>query len=97
MLVQKLERSFEKSNERLFAKLLPSITWHSVHSKQRSWNCTSKMLGTERGLGLVGMQERAQLAGGTFEIESAPGVGTTIYAQVPLAASNPDVKEDQAR
>jgi signal transduction histidine kinase len=41
------------------------------------------------------MQERAQLAGGRLEIESAPGAGTTIYAQVPIAASNPGVNEDQ--
>jgi PAS domain S-box-containing protein len=36
------------------------------------------------GLGLVGMHERAALIGGTFEIESAPGKGTTIYVRVPL-------------
>jgi two-component system CheB/CheR fusion protein len=36
-----------------------------------------------RGLGLVGMRERAALLGGTLEIESAPGKGTTIFARVP--------------
>ncbi len=36
-----------------------------------------------KGLGLVGMQERAALVGGTLEIESAPGQGTTIFARVP--------------
>jgi signal transduction histidine kinase len=29
------------------------------------------------------MQERAALVGGTLEIESAPGQGTTIFARVP--------------
>lgn len=38
-----------------------------------------------RGLGLLGMQERATLIGGEVEIESAPGSGTTIYVRVPLA------------
>jgi signal transduction histidine kinase len=38
-----------------------------------------------RRLGLVGMQERASLAGGTVEIESAPGAGTTVFVRVPLA------------
>ena len=37
-----------------------------------------------RGLGLVGMRERAALLGGSLEIESAPGKGTTIYARVPV-------------
>jgi two-component system CheB/CheR fusion protein len=36
-----------------------------------------------RGLGLVGMRERAALLGGSLEIESAPGKGTTIFARVP--------------
>ena len=40
-----------------------------------------------RGLGLLGMHERAALIGGDLEIESAPGSGTTIYVRVPLAAS----------
>jgi signal transduction histidine kinase len=30
------------------------------------------------------MRERAALVGGTLEIESAPGSGTTVYARVPL-------------
>jgi PAS domain S-box-containing protein len=36
-------------------------------------------------LGLAGMRERITLLGGTLEIESAPGQGTTIIARVPLA------------
>jgi PAS domain S-box-containing protein len=36
------------------------------------------------GLGLVGMRERAAIVGGTLEIESAPGNGTTIFAKVPI-------------
>ena len=41
-------------------------------------------------MGLVGMRERAGLVGGTFQIESAPGEGTTLYVQVPVtpAATN---------
>jgi PAS domain S-box-containing protein len=36
------------------------------------------------GLGLVGMSERAALAGGALEIESAPGAGTTLRARFLL-------------
>jgi signal transduction histidine kinase len=36
-------------------------------------------------LGLLGMRERAALIGGTLEIESAPGSGTTIFVKVPLS------------
>jgi PAS domain S-box-containing protein len=38
-----------------------------------------------RGLGLVGMRERAQIIGGALEIESAPGRGTTVFLRVPYA------------
>ena len=37
-------------------------------------------------LGLLGMQERAQLIGGELEIESKPGRGTTVAVWLPLAA-----------
>jgi signal transduction histidine kinase len=35
------------------------------------------------GFGLLGMQERVELLGGTLEIESSPGNGTTIKAGLP--------------
>jgi two-component system CheB/CheR fusion protein len=36
-----------------------------------------------RGLGLVGMRERAALVQGRIEIETGAGAGTTIFVQVP--------------
>ena len=35
------------------------------------------------GLGLLGMGERLALLGGRLKIESSPGAGTTIVAEVP--------------
>jgi signal transduction histidine kinase len=37
-------------------------------------------------LGLLGMEERVKLAGGTLTIESAPGSGATVIARLPLNA-----------
>jgi two-component system CheB/CheR fusion protein len=37
-----------------------------------------------RGMGLVGMRERAALVAGSAEIESAPGGGATIFVRVPV-------------
>jgi signal transduction histidine kinase len=39
--------------------------------------------GEPRGLGLVGMGERAALLGGRFEIDSKPARGTRLRAQIP--------------
>lgn len=40
--------------------------------------------GSSGHYGLVGMRERARLAGGTLDIESQPGQGTRLTAQFPL-------------
>jgi signal transduction histidine kinase len=37
-----------------------------------------------RGMGLIGMRERAALVGGTVEVESAQDGGTTVFVRVPI-------------
>lgn len=39
----------------------------------------------DKGMGVTNMRERAALVGGTLEVESSPGAGTTIFARVPVA------------
>ena len=39
----------------------------------------------QKRLGLLGMRERVEMVNGNFTIESVPGKGTTIQAQIPLA------------
>jgi signal transduction histidine kinase len=41
----------------------------------------------DKGMGLIGMRERAALVGGTLQIESKPKAGTTIFARVPVQFS----------
>jgi PAS domain S-box-containing protein len=45
------------------------------------------LAGDRRGLGLRGMQERAALLGGSVEVESQPGAGTTITAHFPVTGA----------
>ena len=45
-------------------------------------------------LGLLGMQERARLVNGRCIVQSAPGCGTTVMAEIPLADANPSVSTD---
>lgn len=40
--------------------------------------------GKSRRLGLLGMRERVEMVGGRLTVESAPGRGTTIRAQIPF-------------
>lgn len=39
------------------------------------------------GLGMISMQERARLAGGSLQVQSALGQGTTVTAAIPLDSS----------
>ncbi|HEX2078500.1 MAG TPA: PAS domain-containing protein [Longimicrobium sp.] len=43
-------------------------------------------------LGLRGMRERLLLVGGTLEVESVPGKGTTLFARIPLGGGNEPAK-----
>jgi signal transduction histidine kinase len=44
----------------------------------------------ESQLGLVGMQERAEMLGGSLLIDSIPDSGTTLVVEIPYADSNND-------
>jgi len=45
---------------------------------------------TGGGMGLPGMEERAQRLGGVLQVESIPGEGTTITLQVPVNTGSSD-------
>ena len=55
---------------------------------------TSKSPDGRRPLGLIGMRERAELVGGSFEVESRPGAGTTIFVRIPLVEPVDVERED---
>ena len=47
---------------------------------QAVWEAAS----AEHKLGLHGMRERVALMGGSLEVESSPGIGTTVFVLVPV-------------
>ncbi len=42
---------------------------------------------SQNRIGLIGMRERVEMSGGSFELESGPGSGTTIYVRIPFDAA----------
>jgi PAS domain S-box-containing protein len=46
--------------------------------------------GKKKHLGLLGMRERVEMVGGRFTVESSPGQGTTIRAEIPFANGTRD-------
>jgi signal transduction histidine kinase len=62
----------------------------TVHDNGHGFDVTQTLASRERGLGLFGMQERAQLAGGYLNLRSAPDAGTTVTLVVPLRDDGDD-------
>ncbi len=52
--------------------------------------------GLGRGLGLIGMQERAVLLDGSLEITSHPGQGTTVEVRIPIQLDSSGLPTQQA-
>ena len=65
-----------------------------IHDNGKSFDVQRVLFAKKVGrLGLLGMRERIEMVGGRFAIESAPGEGTTIRAEIPTTngrAESPD-------
>ncbi len=55
--------------------------WLRIHDNGKG--ITPQELATTKSFGILGMRERTVLFGGTLDISSAPGAGTTISVRVP--------------
>lgn len=66
-------------------KKIPNGVRLEVHDNGKSFR-PDRILDSSapKRLGLLGMQERVEMAGGTFAIESTPGKGTTVRAEIPF-------------
>lgn len=49
----------------------------------------------ERGVGILGMQERVLRLGGTIDVNSKPGRGTIVTFELPLPAGHPSMPVDR--
>ncbi len=57
----------------------------SVEDNGVGYNISHMGIGKgERGWGLVTMSERALAIGGTFRVQSMPGLGTHVFVEVPI-------------
>lgn len=64
---------------------LPGAVRLEVRDDGRSFQADRLLASlNNKRLGLLGMRERVEMVGGSFVIESAPGVGTTVRAEIPF-------------
>ncbi len=63
----------------------PGVVRMEIHDNGKSFAVERVLLAKEvRRLGLLGMRERVEMVGGSFSVESAPGIGTTVGVQIPF-------------
>jgi len=59
-----------------------------IHDDGKSFEVQRVLLAKRhKRLGLLGSRERVEMVGGKFGIESAPGKGTTIRAEIPISGN----------
>lgn len=78
-------RHAQASHVQVSIERLPDCICMQIKDDGKSFN-VGRVLKANGGrrLGLLGMRERVEMVGGNFMVESAPGKGTTIQAQLPL-------------
>ena len=58
-----------------------------IRDNGKSFNVQYVLLARgKKHLGVLGMRERVEMVGGTFKIESSPGQGTLVSAEIPVRA-----------
>jgi signal transduction histidine kinase len=72
----RVEVSIQKFRDRVCMKIIDDGKSFNVDRVMRRKG--------NKHLGLLGMRERLEMVGGHFGVESAPGKGTTVTAQIPL-------------
>ena len=65
-----------------------------IHDNGKSFNVERVLFAKRyKRLGLIGTRERVEMIGGTFSVESSPGKGTTIRAQIPYSPPGKSKKD----
>lgn len=82
---------------RLYLQRLPYTLLITVEDNGRGFDPRRlETANPRRGLGLVGIRERASGLGGTFRLESSPGRGTRLSVELPVLATAVSKEEPAA-
>jgi signal transduction histidine kinase len=77
-------RHAQASAVKVSLREIPGAVRLEIHDNGKSFQVPQTLSAkTNKRLGLLGMRERVEMVGGTLVIESAPGRGTTVRAEIP--------------
>jgi len=83
-----VERHACASNVKVSIRKLQGSIRLEIHDDGKSFETERVLLAKRhKRLGLLGSRERVEMVGGKFAVESAPGQGTTISAEIPIISS----------
>jgi PAS domain S-box-containing protein len=86
-----IARHAEASLVKVSIRKLQSVICMEVQDNGKSFDVQGALpTRRKKGLGLLGMRERVEMVGGRFTVESSPGQGTTIRAEIPFANGTRD-------
>jgi len=78
-------RHAQETVVKLSIREIPGAVRMEVSDNGKSFHVRKTLLAkNNKRLGLVGMRERVEMVGGSLAIESAPGTGTTVRAEIPF-------------
>jgi signal transduction histidine kinase len=64
---------------------IPGAVRMEISDNGKSFQVKKTLLAkTNKRLGLVGMRERVEMVGGRLALDSVPGTGTTVRAEIPF-------------
>jgi signal transduction histidine kinase len=64
---------------------LPGAVRMNINDNGQAFDVQHRLLSkNHKRLGLLGMRERVEMVGGSFSVESEPGKGTSVRAQIPI-------------
>lgn len=87
-------RHAEASRAEVSLHKLPDCICMTIKDDGKSFQVESALqAGSSKRLGLLGMRERLEMVGGTINLESAPGAGTTVQARIPFGKTHAEDKK----
>jgi two-component system sensor histidine kinase DegS len=91
--VNNVLRHSEATQVRVMYRLLPDHVTLEIRDNGKGFAQTQDIvaLTKEKHFGLAGISERVEAIHGEMEIQSQPGVGTSVWVKAPIPHRNPEV------
>ena len=80
-----VEKHAQARNAKVSIRKLKGAIRLEIHDNGKSFKLERVLLAKRhKRLGLLGSRERVEMIGGKFDVESSPGKGTTVKAEIPI-------------